>query len=444
MTTLTGKTLKKEYVSYIVPSIASQLIFTTYSMVDSIFVARGVSSTALAAVNISSPFIAALFGISITSAVGTSTVVARLKGEGNDKGASSFFSMNLTALTIFSLIFTAAVFIFMSPLCDMLGATENTKPYIAQYISWIAPFSIFFIVSYNFEILLATDGYPAKATKIVTVGVISNCIMDYLFIFVFDWGIMGAALATALSQVIVVGLYLVHFFGPLGTIKFAPFKMNLKKVVSSIYRGLPAGVMEISPGFITLILVHFISTNLGEKGLISFSSMAYIAGVLIIAAVGIGQGTQPLLSYYNGKKDGKSIRTLFRYEVISALVAEVVVYCVICLLSKPIVGIFLSKDAPELIGYTAHMMRFYLTFCVVDAFVIIVATYFTALEKPMPGVIITGLRCTVLLYVSALIVTKLFGPEGVWFSMLLTEVFSLTLAIIMFKIIKIKTLEEEA
>lgn len=432
MTTLTGKPLAKEYFSYIIPSIAAQLIFTTYSMVDSIFVARGVSATALAAVNISSPFLAALFAISITSAVGTSTVVARLKGEGNDEGAASFFSMNLVALSIFSIIFTVAVFVFMNPLCDLLGATEHTKPYIVQYIGTITPFAIFFIVSYNFEILLATDGFPAKATKIVTLGVVANCILDYLFIFVFKWGVIGAAVATSISQVLVVGIYLIHFLGPKGTIKFRKFKMDLKAVIGSLYRGLPSGVMEISPGLITFILVHFIGRNLGEEGLVSFSSMAYVAGVLIIAIVGIGQGTQPLISFYNGRRDQKTINRLFRYELISAAIIEAVVYGLICLMAKPIAGIFLSTSAPELIGYTASTMKLYLTFCILDAFVIIIATYFTALEKPMPGVIVAGLRCTVILYISAIIVTKLFGPEGVWLAMTLTEIISLTLAVSMY------------
>lgn len=417
----TGKTLKRQFAEYIIPSIAAQLVFTLYTMVDAIFVARGVGARALAGVNISAPFVTVLFAISITTAVGTSTQVGRLRGEGNAEKASGIFSMNFAVATVVSLIITVLVFAFAGPFANLLGATEHTKAYVVEYVRTIAPFSVFFIYSYIFEILLATDGFPSKATKIVTIGVIANFILDYLFIFIIHWGVFGAAFATGISQVMVTVVYLFHFLGPKGSIKFCRFELNMKEVIGSIYRGLPSGVMEISPGIITFILVHFIDRNLGEDGLVAFSAMAYMAGIMIILAVGVAQGTQPLMSFRNGMGDKAAIRTLLKYQLVTAIVLEAILYVLVCMFAKVYAGIFLSNDAGYLVEYTAQMMKYYLIFAVLDGFTVVISISLTGLEKPLPGIILSGLRCTVFLLIGCVITTAI-GGNAIWFAMLIAEI----------------------
>ncbi len=415
-----NESLKISFFKYIIPSIAAQLVFTLYTMVDAIFVARGVSATALAAVNICAPFITALFAISIVAAVGTSTQVARLYGEGKSDDASALFSMNFSVALIVSVFITAAALIWTEEFANLLGATNNTRGYVVTYLRTVAPFSVFFILSYIFEILLAVDGYPAKATRIVSIGVVSNFILDYLLIFVIKWEIFGAALATGVSQLFIMIIYLFHFLGPKGSIKFSRFKFVWKEIIGSFYRGLPSGVMEISPGIITFILIHFVETNLGEDGLITFSSMAYMAGVMIIMAVGVGQGTQPLISYYNGKRDWTSIRKLFKYEIITGISLEVVIYLGVCIFSTSFASLFLKGDAEALIGYTASMMKYYLFFTVIDGLVVITSITLTALERPLPGIVFASLRCTIFLVIGCLITTAI-GGNAIWFAMIVAE-----------------------
>lgn len=413
--------LKQQFIKYIIPSIAAQVVFTLYTMVDAIFVARGVGAKALAGVNIAAPFVTVLFAISITTAVGTSTQVGRLRGEGNVEKASGIFSLNFAVATVISLVITVLAFAFAEPFSNLLGATPNTSSYVVTYIKTIAPFSVFFIYSYLFEILMATDGFPSKATKIVTIGVISNFILDYLFIFVFHWGVFGAAFATGISQLLVTIVYLFHFCGPKGSIKFRRFEFNMKEVLGSVYRGLPSGVMEVSPGIITFIMVHFVEYNLGEDGLVTFSAMAYVAGVMIILAVGVAQGAQPLISYHNGRKDNAAIKTLFKYQLVTGLSLEFIMYIVLCLLSKVYAGIFLSADADYLINYTADMLKYYLLFALLDGFTVVVSITMTGLEKPLPGIVIAGLRCTVFLLIGCGIATYI-GGNAIWFAMLIAEV----------------------
>ena len=160
---LEGKSLKSDFLRFIIPSIIAQWVFSLYTMVDGIFVARGVSEVALTAVNISMPFTTGLFSVSILFAVGNSTIVAIFLGQGEKQKANEIFTQNVVLLCILSVLITILVMIFLDPFARFLGATDRILPYARTYIGTIAPFSVVYILSYSFETLIKTDGYPKLA-----------------------------------------------------------------------------------------------------------------------------------------------------------------------------------------------------------------------------------------------------------------------------------------
>ena len=222
---LEGKSLKSDFLRFIIPSIIAQWVFSLYTMVDGIFVARGVSEVALTAVNISMPFTTGLFSISILFAVGNSTIVAILLGQGEKERANEVFTQNVVLLCTLSVLITILVIVFLEPFARFLGATDNILSYAKTYIGTIAPFSMVYILSYSFETLIKTDGYPKLATIYATSGSVLNCILDYILVMVLQKGVWGAAFATGISQAAVILLYLWHFLGPKGTIRFSKFHL---------------------------------------------------------------------------------------------------------------------------------------------------------------------------------------------------------------------------
>lgn len=215
-----GMSLKKSFWRFIWPSVVAQWIFALYTMVDGMFVARGVSEVALSAVNIASPFVNFLFSVSILFAVGTSTIVAIFLGQENHREANRAYTQNLVVLGGISLVIMAAVWLSLDRIAAFLGATAATMEYVKHYILSILPFAWCFIISYSFEILVKTDGYPRFATMAVTAGALLNCVLDYLFVMVFKWEVAGAGAATGISQMVTVFLYLKHFLSPRATIRF--------------------------------------------------------------------------------------------------------------------------------------------------------------------------------------------------------------------------------
>ena len=273
---LEGKSLKTDFLKFIIPSIIAQCVFSLYTMVDGIFVARGVSEVALTAVNISMPFSVGLFSISLLFAVGNSTIVAISLGKGEKERANQVFTQNIVVLCVLAVIVTALVLIFLEPFARFLGATDTILPYAKEYIGTIAPFAIAYMLSYSFETLIKTDGYPKLATIYVTSGAVLNCILDYLMVIRWNQGVRGAAWATGLSQAAVIVLYLKHFLGPKGTIRFAGFRFSFAVIWRQIQNGFASGITEFSGGMIIFFFNQAILAFIGEEAFKSCTSLGSI------------------------------------------------------------------------------------------------------------------------------------------------------------------------
>ena len=430
---LEGKSLKWNFIRYVVPAIGSQWIFSLYTMIDGLFVAWGVSETALAAVNLSSPFVTGMFAISLTFAVGTSTIVALLFGQKKHQKANEVFSQNMAVLTIVGLLISGLVLLNLDEFCRFLGATPNLMPYVRQYIGMIALFAVCFILSYSFEILLSTDGYPMLAVIIVSVGSISNCILDYLFIIVLQKGVLGAAFATGMSQVIVISIYLRHFLKKKGMIRFTKFAFDGKLIVREVKNGMSAGITELSAGITTFIFNRVIIRYLTEDALVAYSIIAYINTLAVVSMDGIAHGSQPLISYYFGKKEPEKYKKLFCYELAAVAVTSIV-GCALCIAGADgIVSLFISQELTELRNYSALALKIFSVSVLIVGYNVIIAGYLTAQEKSGKAILISVGRAVVMLIASMAVLILLFGREGIWWSPTLSEILCLIMAIILLK-----------
>ena len=429
---LEGKSLKSDIMRFIVPSIVAQWVFALYTMVDGIFVAKGVSEVALTAVNIVMPYIMALYAISILFAVGTSTVVAILLGEKNGKRANEVFTQNITLLTIFSVLITIIVMLNLKSVALFLGATEVNMKYVLEYLRAIVPFSGLFILSYSFETLIKTDGYPKMATFIVTAGSVLNVILDYFMVMRWHMGIGGAALATGISHVVLIAMYLVHFCGKKGTIKFRRFRWDIPVIWREVKNGIPSGITELSTGLIIFLFNQAILKFLNEDALVSYTIISYVNSIAVMTMVGIAQGYQPLISYYFGQKRMDRCKKLLRYGIVAVIVASIA-FTGGCLLGADgIVGLFLEKNMTELSAYSSGVLRIFALSFLIAGYNIVIGGYFTAVEEPVSATIISMGRSIVMLILSLGLLTMVFGGAGIWWSPLLAEALTLVFTLVFF------------
>ena len=433
---LEGTSLKRDFIRFILPSIAAQWVFALYQLVDGIFVARGVSETALTAVNISLPFVAGMFSISILFAIGNSTIVAIKLGQGKNQEANEIFTQNVFLSLLISLLITVIILLNLESFARFLGATDNILPYAMDYIGTITPFAFAYILSYSFETLIKTDGYPKLATIIVTVGAVLNCILDYVFVFIFPWGVKGAAFATGLSQAIVILLYLIHFLGKNATIRFARFKIQPKIIIRQVRNGLPSGITEFSSGIIIFIFNQAILRFINEDALVSYTIVSYVNTLVTMTFIGIAQGAQPLMSYYVGKRQPAKYKKLLKYSLIAGIAASIIATALCYIFAGGIVSLFLEDMSSPLAGYSIKVFRIFILSFLLAGFNIVISGYFTAIEKAAAATTLSLTRGIIALVGVLFILTALVGGEGIWWAPLTSEFICMIMTITFFYKIK--------
>lgn len=334
---------------YVVPSVAAMWVYTIYTMVDGMFVARGVGTTALAAVNISMPFINTAFALGILFAVGASTKASIYKGQGDMEKANKVFTVSTVTVFSLALIVAIAALLNLERLAMMLGADETTLPYVKDYLGIIIPFVVCYMTSYNLEVLIKADGYPQKAIVTTLAGAATNIVLDYVFVMVFHWGIKGAAIATGISQLMTLSIFLAHFLSKKSGFSFVKIQWKFKEVVSMAKIGVADSVTEFSVGAIIFLFNNTLIRVSGNDGVVIYTVIAYVSQLILMTMMGINQGMQPLVSYYHGREEHKIHKYILRIALIVAGTASLAAFVWGVLYPNPVVAVFIDRGADALL-----------------------------------------------------------------------------------------------
>ena len=323
---LSGKGLKHDFVQFVSATVVSQVVFSLYSMVDGLMVSLGVNEYAMSAVNLAIPFTNALFSIAVLFAVGSSTLIAIAIAQDKRHEANTLFSQNFATLLILGAVATALVLLFLEPFARLLGADEITLDYVKHYLLGLAPFSVCYLVSYNLEVLVKTDGFPRYALFTVIGGCLTNCVLDYIAIFWLDMGVFGAAVATGISQLVTCISYFAHFFSKKCTFRLCKFRFDPHLYARILPIGLADGVTELCTGLMIFLFNRTVLKYIGTDGVVTYTVIAYVTSLIIQLMVGISQGSQPLVSFQYGRGDRAACRKLLRYALTTVCIAAPVLF----------------------------------------------------------------------------------------------------------------------
>lgn len=423
------QSLLKQFFHFSAATVASLMVFSLYSIVDGLFVARGVGEYAMTAVNLSVPFVNLLFSIAVIFAVGTSTIIAYLLGQKNAQSANKLFSQNLATLVVIGVTISVLVLAFTEPLARLLGAEEVTLEYTIHYLQGLAPFAVCFMISYNLEVLVKTDGRPRLALVTVCVGCVTNCVLDYLAIFHWGLGIWGAAAATGLSQLLTCIIYLTHFLGKRTTFHPVRFRMDWKIYRRLLPIGISDGLTELCNGLMIFLFNHTILRCIGTDGLVAYTIIAYANTLVINITMGVSQGSQPLISFQNGRGDGTAIGKLLRYGLRTMCGIAAVCFTVLFLAAPKLVAVYLPEAGAEMLTFATDAFRRYSLCYLPVGFNIYIAGFLTAMERPLPAVSISTGRGLILQGSILLLLAAVLGGGSIWFAPVISEVLCLGLSV---------------
>ena len=427
---LNERSLLSQFLHFVAATVASLMVFSLYSIVDGLMVAKGVGEYAMAAVNLAVPFTNVLFSIGVIFAVGASTIIAIYLGQGQGEKANSLFSQNIVLLTCIGLVISVLVFVFLEPFAVLLGAKGVTYQYTIDYLRGLAPFALCFIVSYNMEVLIKTDGYPRLAILTVITGCLTNCVLDYVAIFLLDWGVWGAAVATGLSQLLTCVIYLRHFVGGHNTFHFVKFRMDWSIYKRLIPLGFADGVTELCNGVMIFLFNRVILRCLGDDGLVCYTIIAYVNTLIINTMLGISQGSQPLVSYHYGKEDTAGYKKLLRYGFTAVAIMTAVIFAGVMVFAPQIAGIFLGAEKPELLGSAAGALRRYGLCYILLGSNILMGGFLTAVEQPKASISISVGRGLAFQAGALFLLAFAVGGTAIWYAPLISEALCAVMAVL--------------
>lgn len=415
----------RQILSYILPSAGGLCVTYLYNIVDGIFVGRGVGSLALAAVNITVPFITTLAEISTLFAMGGSTVIAIRLGRGDKKGANDAFMTALTLTFILSILLLIVGMTFPEQIARLCGSSDAVLPLAEEYLFFYTAFAIPFLLSNCLAIFVRNDGAPGLAFWGMCAGAAANIVLDWLFIFPMQMGIMGAAVASGLGQILSFVILISHFIRKKGDLRIRRYEHSFALIKKICNRGVPECFSQLNTPVTAFCYNWVLAATLGDMGVAAFSVLSFIYSLANAILSGVAQGLQPLWGQAFGKSDREELRSDFRAGLKMNLAAAAVIYIILAVFRVPVVTLFNSE--PELAAMASGALPVFAVSFLFMAVNLIFTAYYYSTKQTWKANIIAVSRGIVVKAAAIFLVPVLFGETWVWASAAAAEAVTLIL-----------------
>ncbi|MDD6307772.1 MAG: MATE family efflux transporter [Clostridia bacterium] len=408
---------------FTLPSVLMMIFTSVYGMVDGFFISNFVGKTAFASVNLIIPYLQILGGVGAMLGVGGSALVAKTLGEADIPRARRYFTMMMYLMLGTSVVFTIAGIALLRPVAYLFGATDNMIGDVVTYGTICLIFNTALQAQYTFQSYLVVAEKPKFALKVVIVAGISNTVLDFMFMAVFKLGVVGAALATGLSQCIAGVLPFVWFISKRNTsaLRFTKAKIEIKPMLLACANGSSEMLSSIS-GAVTGILYNLqLMRYAGEDGVAAYGVVMYAAFIFLGVFVGYSQGSAPIMGYHYGAQNQKEMRNVLQRSLVLLGASGIVLTALAVLFVRPIASVFVGYDA-ALFDLTVHAF----TICCIPFlfmwFNIYTSAFFTALNDGAVSASISFMRALVLPVLCIILLPMIWELDGVWYSLAGSEV----------------------
>lgn len=432
------KGIKRDFAKYVSLNIMSMVALSCYILGDTYFVAKAMGSDGLAALNFCISIYSIINGFGLMIGIGGGTDFSLTHHKKEERNRS--FTHSLFTGACAALFFVLIGIFFTRPLASVLGAEGNTLPLTVTYLRTILVFAPFFILNNISLAYIRNDNNPKLPMIAMITSSFSNIVLDYIFMFIFGWGMFGAAFATCLSAIISLAILSKHF-RTRATFAVEKIAISGKRILRMASYGFSSFIVEIASA-ISLITFNLIIMNLvGTIGVGAYGIVANIALIEVAIFVGISQGLQPLASKAYSKGNKKDLNYVIKASWITAGFVILLCYGAVYFFAEEIGNIFNSQRDPELLALAVEGLRVYFLGYFFAGFNIVTIAYYSAVLKTREAMTLSILRSIVLLIPMVFLLQYLLQMKGVWLSFVITEliVFILMLAIFL----KAKNKEKE-
>ncbi|APX05238.1 multidrug efflux protein [Vibrio campbellii] len=412
----------KQFWKYTIPTVAAMLVNGLYQVVDGIFIGRYVGADGLAGINVAWPIIGSILGIGMMVGVGTGALASIKQGEKDSEGAKRILSTGLLLLVALMPIVATTLLFFADDFIRWQGAEGRVYELGLQYLHILSVACVFSLGSIAVPFLLRNDDSPNLATILMVIGAVINIVLDYIFIAWLSWELTGAAIATALAQMVVTILGVGYFFTSRANMRlsFSDLKMQFDVIPKIVMIGTSSFFMY-AYGSMMVALHNALFAQYGSALLIgAYAILGYIVTVYYLIAEGIANGMQPLVSYNHGARNQDNIRKLLKVAMGTSVLGGVAFVILMNIFPYEFVSVFNNADQ-HLIDATVVGIRLHMFALFLDGFLVVAAAYYQSVNKGSKAMFVT-IGNMVIQLPFLFIMPKLLGVTGIWIAFPLSNI----------------------
>lgn len=426
----------KKLLRFTLPSIVMMIFTSIYGVVDGFFVSNYVGKTPFAAVNFIMPFLMILGAVGFMFGTGGSALISKTMGLGDSEKANRLFSLFVYTTSICGVIIAILGIIFIRPIATFLGAEGEMLENCVLYGIIILCALPFYMLQFEFQSFFATAEKPNLGLVVTLAAGLTNIILDALFVAIFRWNLVGAALATALSQVVGGFIPIIYFIRKNDSrLRLTKTKFDGIALMRVCTNGSSELMSNISSSIVGMLYNAQLMKYAGEDGVAAYGVLMYVNMIFLAVFIGYSVGTAPITGYHYGADDHYELKSLLKKSSVIIGVTSVSMLVLAEILAYPLAKIFVGYDA-ELMELTLGGFRIFSFSFLFAGMSIFGSSFFTALNNGLISALISFLRALVFQVAAVLILPIFFKINGIWLSVAIAEVMAMIITLVF--IVKMK------
>lgn len=419
-----------KFCRYVSANVLGMIGLSCYILADTFFIANAIGADALAALNIAIPVFNLINAAGLMTGVGGGTRYAILRAQKENQSANRLFSGIVLLAAGAGILLWGVGMTAAAPLARLLGADAVTLPLCTVYLRTILCFAPFFLLNSTLQAFVRNDGAPRLAMAGMLTSSLSNVVLDWVFMYPLSMGMFGAAIATCIAPILSLCVLATHFLHPTNRLRFSLKSAALRPAVRALSLGASSFVCELSSGVVLLVFNLLILSFTGNVGVAAYGIIANLALVGLAIFTGVAQGVQPLTSHAYGTGNTAEQRQLLRLAVGLVLILAAVCYLAVNLWPDPLISAFNRDADPQLAAIARTGMRIYFLGFFFAGPNLVLAAFFSAVDRPAQGFWTAMIRGLIALIPLALLLAWLLGMTGIWLAYVLAEGCGLAFALL--------------
>lgn len=419
-------------IRFTIPSIAMMIFTSIYGVVDGFFVSNFAGKTPFSAVNLIMPFLMILATVGFMFGTGGTAIVAKTFGEGNKEKANEYFSLFIYVAFALGIVFAILGIAFIRPISALLGAEGELLEDCVVYARVILIALPFYVLQLLFQSFFPAAEKPQLGLAVTVLSGVTNMVLDAVLVILLpqEYKLVGAAIATAMSQFVGGAIPLIYFFRKNSSIlRLGRTKFDGRAILKACTNGSSEFMSNVSMSVVGMLYNIQLLKYAGENGVAAYGVMMYVSMIFSAAFIGYSIGVAPVISYHNGAQNYKESKGLFRQSLIIIGIFGINMVLAAEITALPLSKIFVGYDA-ELLSLTVSGYRIFAVSFIFMGFAIFSSGFFTALNDGLTSALISFLRTLVFQTAAVMLLPLLWGFDGVWISIVVAEAMAVVISVV--------------